>query len=172
MSFRVLFLSLIGSMVLSQSAAAQTWPEKPVRLIVPTGPGSATDLMARLMADEVSKAIGGAVFVDDIPGASGIPAHQAAARAAPDGYTFLFTNTSGLAINPVSFKRLPYDPTKDFSAVAVVADLAPQMVSVNKTLPVHSLPDLIAYGKANLGKVDYAVDATAGGAVSSIDVRR
>ncbi len=167
MKFRLALLGLMGLLGSSPPAPAQTWPVKPVRLIVPTGPGSSTDLMARVMANEVAKAIGGSVYVENIAGASGIPAHQATARAAADGYTFLFTNTSGLASNPVSFKQLPYDPTKDFDAVAIVADLAPQMVSVNKKVPVNTVADLIAHAKANAGKIDYAVDATTGAGVIS-----
>ncbi len=99
-----------------------------------------------------------------MPGASGILAHQAVARAAPDGYTLLFTNTSGLAINLVSFKQLPYDPTRDFAPVAMVCSLGPQMLSVNAELPVRSLPEFIAYAKANHGKLSMAFDTTAGAA--------
>ena len=146
----------------SIGASAQEWPARQIRLIVPTGPGAATDVMARVMANEVSKVIGGTVYVENLPGASGLPAHQAAARATPDGYTFLFTNTSGMALNPVAFKQLPYNPAVDFAAVAMVADLGPQMVSVHKDVPVNTLPELIAYEKANKGKIDYAVDITAG----------
>ena len=160
---------LIATLVLlfSIGAHADDWPNRPVRLIVPTGPGSATDIMARVMANEVSKTIGGTVFVDNVAGASGILAHQTAARAVPDGYTFLFTATSGMAVNPVTFKKLPYDPAVDFVAVAMVSDLGPQMISVHKDLPVKTLGELIAYAKDNPGKVDYAVDATAGAAVAS-----
>ena len=157
-------VAALGIVLIASSAQAQGWPDHPVRLIVPTGPGSATDVMARVMANEVSRTIGGTVYVENLAGASGIPAHQAAARAVPDGYTFLFTNTSGLALNPVSFKQLPYDPVKDFVAVAMVADLGPQMVSVNNDFPVKTLSELIAYAKAHPGKVDYAVDITAGAA--------
>jgi tripartite-type tricarboxylate transporter receptor subunit TctC len=146
-------------------ACAQNWPDKPIKLIVPTGAGAATDVMARLLANEVSKKISGSIYIENVAGGSGLPAHQAAARAEPDGYTFLFSNTSGLALNPVSFKQLPYDPAKDFSAVAMVVDLAPQMVSVHKDVPAKTLPELITYVKANPGKVSYGVDATAGGAV-------
>ena len=99
--------------LLAGHASAQTWPNRPIKLIVPTGPGAATDVMARLIADGVSRTIGQAMFVENIPGASGILAHQSAARATPDGYTLLFTNTSGMAINLISFKQLSYDPTRD-----------------------------------------------------------
>jgi tripartite-type tricarboxylate transporter receptor subunit TctC len=159
-----LVLAALGSMLLTAGAFAQEWPTRPIKLIVPTGPGTGTDIMARVMANEVSKNLKGSVFVENLPGASGIPAHRAAATAAPDGYTFLFTNTSGIALNPVAFKSLPYDPAKDFMAVAMVADLAPQLVSVHKDLQVKSLPELIAYAEANPGKLDYAVDVTAGAA--------
>ena len=104
------------------------------------------------------------MFVENVPGASGILAHENAARAAPDGYTLLFTNTSGMAINLISFKQLPYDPTRDFTAVAVVCNLAPQMLSVNEALPVTTVAELIAYAKANPGKLSIAFDNTAGAA--------
>jgi tripartite-type tricarboxylate transporter receptor subunit TctC len=145
-------------------ANAETWPSRPIKLIVPTGPGAATDVMARLIADDVSRAIGQPIFVENMPGASGILAHETAARAAPDGYTLLFTNTSGMAINLISFKQLPYDPTYDFSAIALVCDPAPQMLSVNADLPVSTVGELVAYAKSNPGKLSIAFDNTAGGA--------
>jgi tripartite-type tricarboxylate transporter receptor subunit TctC len=151
-------------LLLASEAAAQTWPSRPVKLIVPTGPGAATDVMARLLADGVTRTLGQPVVVENMPGASGILAHQTAARAAPDGYTLLFTNTSGMAINPVSFKQLPYDPTRDFAAVATVCSLGPQMLSVNADLPVKTLPELVAYARANRGKLSIAFDTTAGAA--------
>ena len=120
--------------------------------------------MARLLADGVSRSLGQPVVVENMPGASGILAHQAAARAAPDGYTLLFTNTSGMAINLISFKQLPYDPTRDFTPVAMVCSLGPQMLSVNAELPVDTLAELIAYAKANRGKLSMAFDTTAGAA--------
>ena len=148
----------------AQTFSNQTWPSRPIKLIVPTGAGAATDVMARLVADGVSRTLGQAIFVENMPGASGILAHETAARAAPDGYTLLFTNTSGMAINLISFKQLPYDPTRDFTAVAVVCNLAPQMLSVNEALPVTTVAELIAYAKANPGKLSIAFDNTAGAA--------
>jgi tripartite-type tricarboxylate transporter receptor subunit TctC len=143
---------------------AQNWPVRPIRLVVPTGPGAATDVMARLLADGVSRGLAQTMVVENLPGASGILAHQAVARAAPDGYTFLLTNTSGMAINPVSFKRLSYDPGRDFTAVAMVCNLGPQMLTVNAELPVDTLPAFIAYAKGNRGKLSLAYDTTAGAA--------
>lgn len=145
-------------------AQAQTWPSRPIKMIVPTGPGAATDVMARMMADSVSRTLGQQIVVENLPGASGLIAHQAAARATADGYTFLFSNTSGLASNPVTFKTIPYDPAKDFTPVAMVVDFGPQMLSVNAEVPVKTVADLIAHAKANPGKLSYAVDVTAGAA--------
>ena len=150
--------------VLAVDVNAQSWPNRPLKLIVPTGPGAATDVMARMLADGVSRKLDQSMVVENMPGASGIVAHQTVARAAPDGYTFLFTNTSGMAINLISFKQLPYDPTKDFTAVATVCNQGPQMISVNAELPVKTLSDLIAYAKANRGKLSIAFDTTAGAA--------
>jgi len=150
--------------VLAVDVNAQSWPNRPLKLIVPTGPGAATDVMARMLADGVSQNLDQSMVVENMPGASGIVAHQTVARAAPDGYTFLFTNTSGMAINLISFKQLPYDPTKDFTAVAMVCNQGPQMISVNADLPVKTLSDLIAYAKANRGKLSIAFDTTAGAA--------
>jgi tripartite-type tricarboxylate transporter receptor subunit TctC len=133
-------------------------------LIVPTGPGAATDIMARLLADGVGRGLGQPMVVENMPGASGIVAHQAAARAEPDGHTLLFTNTSGMAINLISFKQLPYDPMRDFTPVAMVCSLGPQMLSVNSELPVKTVPELFAHAKANRGKLTIAFDTTAGAA--------
>ena len=146
------------------AADAQSWPARPIKIIVPTGPGAATDVMARLMADSITRGLGQPVVVENQGGASGLVAHQSAARAAPDGYTFLFTNTSGLATNPVTFKSIPYDPAKDFAPVAMVVDFGPQMVSVNVELPVTTVAGLIDHAQANPGKLSYAVDITAGAA--------
>jgi tripartite-type tricarboxylate transporter receptor subunit TctC len=116
------------------------------------------------MADSITRGLGQPVVVENLGGASGLVAHQTAARAAPDGYTFIFTNTSGLATNLVTFKSIPYDPAKDFTPIAMVVDFGPQMLSVNVDLPVKTVAELIAHAKANPGKLSYAVDVTAGAA--------
>ena len=119
-------------------------------------------MIARLTAESLARGLRQPIIVENQAGASGIPAHQNAARAAPDGYTLLFSTSSGLATNPVSFKSLPYDPVKDFVPIANVVDIGAQMLSVNTDLPVKSFPELIAYAKANPGKLTYAVDVTSG----------
>jgi tripartite-type tricarboxylate transporter receptor subunit TctC len=160
--FRLLLCCALA--VLTAEGSAQTWPSRPIKLAVPTGPGAATDVMARLLAESVSRTLGQSIIVENMPGASGILAHQSVARATPDGYTLLFTNTSGMAINLISFKQLPYDPTRDFTPVALVCNLGPQMLSVNATLPVSTVSKLIVYAKSNRGKLSIAFDNTAGAA--------
>jgi tripartite-type tricarboxylate transporter receptor subunit TctC len=155
------------AIVLPLHARAQggsAWPTRPIRLIVPTGAGAATDIMARLLANGIGSGLGQAVIVENMPGASGLLAHQAVARAQPDGYTLLFTNTSGMSINPVSFKALPYDPARDFIAVAMVCSLGPQMLSVNAGLPVKTVREFFDYARANRGKLSIGFDNTAGAA--------
>jgi tripartite-type tricarboxylate transporter receptor subunit TctC len=155
-----------AAIVLSPHAQAQNgpaWPTRPIRLIVPTGAGAATDIMARLLANG-SSGLGQSIVVENMPGASGLLAHQAVARAQPDGYTLLFTNTSGMSINPISFKTLPYDPARDFTAVAMVCSLGPQMLSVNAELPVRSVPEFFDYARARRGKLSIGFDNTAGAA--------
>jgi tripartite-type tricarboxylate transporter receptor subunit TctC len=108
-----------GLLFMPSVAAAQSWPARPIKLIVPTGPGLATDIMARLLADGVMKNLGQPVVVENMPGASGIVGAQAAARAAPDGYTLFFANSSALTSNMVMIKSIPYDPARDFSAAGL-----------------------------------------------------
>ena len=163
-------LLCFGLLAIAADAQAQTWPSRPIKLIVPTGPGAATDIMARLLADGISKSLGQSVVVENMPGASGIIAHQSVARAAPDGHTFLFTNTSGMAINLISFKQLSYDPTRDFTPVAMVCSLGPQMLSVNADFPARNVSEFVAHVKANPGKFSMAFDTTAGAAAFAAKV--
>ncbi len=152
------------AVAIATATNAETGPSRPIKLIVPTGPGASTDIIARLLAEAVSRTIGQTIYVENVPGAYGILAHETAARATPDGYTLLLTNTAGVAINLISFKQLPYDPTRDFAAVATVIDLGPQVLAVNAGLPVSTVNELIAYAKANRGKLSIAFDSTAGAA--------
>ena len=148
-------------------AQAQGWPNRQIRLIVPQGAGSGTDVIARLVATGVTERLGQSIVVENMPAALGILAHQTAARAAPDGATLLFATVSGLAINPVTIKALPYDPTRDFTPVAMVVDFAPQMLSVNAELPVKSVAEFIDYAKASADKLSYALDVSVTAAVVS-----
>ncbi len=160
----LLFAAILS---IAGEAHAQGWPTRPVRLIVPTGAGHAVDIVARILATGVSQTLGQTVFIENMPGASGFIGAQTTARAEPDGYTFLFAPASLLSSNMYLFKSLPYDPAKDFTAVAMVCDKGPIVVSVNPDLPVKTIAELIAYGKANPGKLSYAVDASGGFAIAT-----
>jgi tripartite-type tricarboxylate transporter receptor subunit TctC len=125
----VLLAAAVDTRVQAQTTPSN-WPTRPIRLIVPTGPGLGTDIMARLLADGVSRTLGQQIYVENVPGASGITGAQQAARAAPDGYTLFFANASTFTSNMFLLKSIPYDPTRDFTAVAMVSNQGPVVVSV------------------------------------------
>jgi len=134
-------------------APAQNYPSKVIKLVVPAGPGGPTDVLARLIGDRMSAALGQAVIVENRPGAGGAIAAKAVAAAEPDGYTLLFGNTAALANIPAVSKSAGYD-AKSFATVAKVMD-SYQILVVNPDLPVKSVAELTAYAKANPGKLNY-----------------
>ena len=127
---------------------AQTYPAKPVKIIVPFAPGGVTDMVSRVMAQGLTLELGQAVIVENRAGASGIVGADAAARSAPDGYTLMMGNISTLAINAAVFAKLPYDPQTSFEPVSMVAR-QPLVVAVNPNVPVRTIGELVAYAKAN-----------------------
>lgn len=160
-----LVVALLGAVMLGVwggTASAQSWPVKPVRLVVATGPGLSVDIMARILAEGVSRSLGQAIVVDNIAGAAGMIGAQAVVHAEPNGYTFYFASSSTLTSNLYMFKAVPYEPVKDFTAAAIVVDSAPFALSVFPELPVKTLPELIDYAKAHPGTVSYAIDASSG----------
>jgi tripartite-type tricarboxylate transporter receptor subunit TctC len=141
-----------------QPAVAQDlsrFPEKPVRLVVPFAVGGPTDVMARLVAAKMSDSFGQQIVVENKVGAGGTIAAADVARAAPDGYTLMFHNVSTAAINLHLYKKLTYDPVKDFAPVSRLADI-PNVMIINKDVPAKNLREFIAYAKANPGKLSYA----------------
>src|SRR4051812_33102084 len=153
---------VLVALLLSGAAPAETWPTRPIKFVVPFGPGIGIDIMARTVADRLSHKLGQPVIVENIPGAGNILGAQAVARAAPDGYTFLFTGPSPVVTNIFLFKSLPYDPYRDFAAVAMIADRGPFVVSVNsEKLPVATLPEFLAYARARPRELHYAIDGSA-----------
>jgi tripartite-type tricarboxylate transporter receptor subunit TctC len=150
----LIFLVLLGALPQSQ---AQSWPARPIRVIVSFAAGSAPDIVCRFVTDRLSRALGQSIVVDNRPGSGNIIAAQAAARAAPDGYNFLCATAATLVSNPHTFKSLPYDPVKDFTPVAMIVK-GPFFVLVHPSIPVKTLAELAAYEKANPGKLSYATD--------------
>ena len=140
-------------------AHAQAWPTKPVRWILPSAAGSAPDVVARLLGDRLSTVWGQQVLIDNRPGAAGNIAAVATRNSTPDGYTYFFAQASTMAVNPFTFKSIPFDPDKDFAGVITIG-LSPFMFGLNTALPITSVPELIAYAKANPGKLSFATSAS------------
>ena len=140
---------------LAQGGAASTYPSRPIRLVVPFPAGGTTDIMARAVAQKLSETWGQQVIVDNRPGAGGNIGSDLVAKAPPDGYTLLMGTVGTHAINPSLYARMPYDHVKDFAPVILVAGV-PNVLVVNPSLPVHSVQELIAYAKANPGKLNFA----------------
>ncbi len=136
-------------------AASAQYPERPIRIIVPAGVGGGSDIGTRLVAGELTKQLGQNVVVENRAGASGVLGTEAIARAAPDGYTLGQGNFNSMNTNRILHSKLPYNPDKDLQAI-VFSHMGRNMLAVNRALPVSSVKDLIAYAKANPGKVLYA----------------
>ena len=156
-------LTGIAALTCAQVALAQTYPTKPVKLIVPYPAGGITDIVGRAVAERMSESLGQPVVVENRSGAGGSIGAEAAARSSPDGYT-LFVGTSAThGTNPSTFANLKYSPAKDFSPVALLA-YAPLLIVVHPSVPANNLKEFIAYLKANPKKVNYATTG-AGGSV-------
>jgi tripartite-type tricarboxylate transporter receptor subunit TctC len=136
-------------------AAAQNYPVKPVRLIVPYPPGGSTDVVSRAFAQQMSKRVGQQVVIENRPGGSLFIGTVAAAKSPPDGYTLLLASVSSLAINVGTFKKLPYDPIKDFEPISMMF-YTPLFLTVGSTIPAKSVKELIAMAKASPGTLSYA----------------
>ena len=152
MSLRHLIAAALVAFAVNAHAA---WPEKPVKIIVPWAPGGSTDILARTVADKLSKSLGQPVVVDNKPGASGNMGSDMVAKAAPDGYTLLFGSMSTHAINPGMMPTMPFKGVEDFTPIAMLAFVTNTMV-IHPSLPVSNVKEFIAYAKANPGKVAFA----------------
>jgi len=151
-SKRLAALTAIG--LLSAATLAQAaWPEKPITLVVPFSPGGPTDMVARVLAQNVSEQLGQPVVVDNKPGANANIGNAFVAKAAPDGYTVLY-NTSSAALSPALYKTLSYDVRKDLAPVALTA-VVPMALVVNPTLPVTTVAEFVDYAKQNPDKLAY-----------------
>jgi tripartite-type tricarboxylate transporter receptor subunit TctC len=145
-------------LALAGDAAAETYPARAVRLIVPFAAGGPTDVIARIVAQKLSESWGQQVYTENIPGAGGNTGVTMAAHASPDGYTILVVST-GFIVNPSMYAKISYDPVKDFAPVTLVA-ASPNVVSVNPGFPAKSMRELVELVKANPGKYSFAQPAT------------
>jgi tripartite-type tricarboxylate transporter receptor subunit TctC len=154
------FLFLVASLAnaVAQTATAESWPARPVKMIVGFAPGGPTDLFARLIAQSLSAQTGKNFYIENIPGAGGNVGAVKAAQSPPDGYTFLVTG-GNLTNNPYLFSNAGFDPLKDFDAVTLGSS-TPVVLAVNPSVPVQSVKELVAWIKANPGKESYASPGT------------
>jgi tripartite-type tricarboxylate transporter receptor subunit TctC len=140
--------------------AQNAWPSRSITFIVPYAAGGYTDLVGRMTAHYVESALGKTVVVEDRPGAGGIVGTQAVANAAPDGYTFCVCSIGAVSIAPFA-QKVGYDPIEDLAPIGIVSSIA-QAVIVNKDLPVKTMRELVSYGKANPGKLNYGSSGVGG----------
>lgn len=152
-----LVLGMLFAAVATGGALAQapSWPTKPVRIVIAYPPGGSTDIAGRLLADRLSKALGQQVVVENRGGAGGTIGAQSVVRAEPDGYTLLLAASPEVSIAPVTMKAMPYDPVKDLMPITLVGTV-PFFLVANPGFPANTLAELIAYAKANPGKVNYS----------------
>src|SRR6185369_15450766 len=150
-----IFVTLLWLLLaVAMPAAAQDYPSRPIHIIAPFGPGTATDTVARVVAAELTRLTGQAAVVDNKPGAEGQIGAQVAATAAPDGYTIFVTTQTTQSINQHVYKKLLYDPVKSFEPISGLSG-GSQMVVVRNALPVKTIPEFIALAKAQPGKLTF-----------------
>jgi tripartite-type tricarboxylate transporter receptor subunit TctC len=159
-SARGLLALAVAALGASQVAHAQAFPERTVRIIVPTAAGGSIDTTARVIAGKLAELWGKPVVIENRPGASMIIGAEAAAKSAPDGYTLLVAHDGTMAMNPVVYPNLAYHSQRDFEPVALLTAI-PEVLLVNETVPAKSIQDLIALAKANPGKLNHATGGTA-----------
>ena len=152
-------------------ARADDYPNRPVTIIIPFTAGSITDTAARIVAERLEKALGQPFIIDNRPGAGGLLAARAVARATPDGYTLLITTNSTHSAAPGLFKNVPYDPINDFTPVARIGSF-PSVMAISPSMPVTSMKEFVAYAKANPGKVSYAYGNSTGQITGEAMARR
>jgi tripartite-type tricarboxylate transporter receptor subunit TctC len=152
---------------LAQPDAARGFPDRPVRIVVPFGAGGGTDTIARVIAGKMGESLGQQVIVENKPGAQGIIASEFVRKAAPDGHTMLIATSGPMAANAAIHSKLPYHPLRDFAPVTMIGSY-PVIMVVNSSLPVDSVPALIAYAKARPDTVNYGSSGSLGQLVSEL----
>src|SRR5712671_5559718 len=153
--------ALAASLLAALPALAQQYPNKPIRIVVPFAPGGTSDILARAIGPHISTAWGQPVIVENRTGANGNVGADFVAKSAPDGYTMLLSDVGALSINPSVYADMPFDPAKDFSPIVMVS-YSPHVLAVHPSVSVANVKELIAYAKANPGKMNFANSGTGG----------
>lgn len=159
-SILIATLGIVGTL-LSTPSMAQAYPSKPIKLIIPFPAGGATDIVGRVVAQQLGVELGQTVVVDNRAGAAGVIGSESVARAAPDGYTILLSTSSTHTIGPILNPKIPYSPIKDFTPIMYLA-ASPQVVVVPLSSPAKTMPELIDYIKKNPGKLNFGSAGTGG----------
>jgi tripartite-type tricarboxylate transporter receptor subunit TctC len=154
-AFGAVFCLIAGA----SEGAAQSYPQKPVKVVVPSSAGGPTDIPARIVSDALGNMMGQRFVIENRVGAGGVLAGETVARATPDGYTLLFTNSSVLAVNPALYPQMPYDSATAFTVIGFASN-SPQAMLIRPDLPIKSIADLLAYSRANPEKLNYASSGT------------
>lgn len=155
MKFNAIACTAVLIAGLAAPTAAQNYPAKPIRIVIAQAPGSATDVISRIVGNRLGEALGQSMVVDARPGAGGVLGTEIAAHSPADGYTLFMGNNSTHGSNPALYSKLPYDAVKDFSPIIFVA-ATPYVLNVHPSLPVTTLKELIAFAKARPGQLNYA----------------
>jgi tripartite-type tricarboxylate transporter receptor subunit TctC len=150
-------LLILACAIVAGSAQAQSWPAKPVRIIISNSAGGSPDIVTRMLADRLSKSLGQTFVVENRPGGESVIGAEIAAKSAPDGYTFYLATGDTHAGNLFRLKSIPFDPDRDFTSVANVIDSAPFVVAVHPDVPVRTYPELVSYAKARPGKLSVGI---------------
>jgi tripartite-type tricarboxylate transporter receptor subunit TctC len=161
MTLKILLALLLTGLTLAAPAGAQSYPAKPIRLLVPFPAGGATDILSRALSQELAKKLGQSIVVDNRPGAGGTIGADAAAKAAPDGYTLLLTTSSTHSIGPAINPKMPYNAETDFTPIAYVAS-SPNVVLVPNSSPAKTLREFIEHARKNPGRLNYASSGNGG----------
>jgi tripartite-type tricarboxylate transporter receptor subunit TctC len=151
---RSTFLLAIAALATAPAWADPTYPNKPIRIIVPFTPGGSPDVLARTIGQKITESTGSPVVIENVPGAGGTIGADRVAKATADGYTLLMGHVGTLAVAPAVYPNLPYDPIKSFAPVAWVAKV-PNVLAVHPSMPANNVAELVKYLKANPGKVNY-----------------
>ena len=152
-AFKIL-LGAAAAAALASAHAQDNYPSRPIRMLLPFAAGGTVDIMARPIAAKLHEQLGMPVIVDNRPSAGGILAAELTVQATPDGYTLFMASSSALFIAPAYFKKVPYDPLKDFTPISLVAQ-QPLLIVANNALPVKNVKELIAYAKSRTAKLNY-----------------
>lgn len=151
---RAVLVLMLVALPLPPAVAADNYPQKPIRFLIPFSPGGGTDVLARAISDKLTEALGASVIIDNRPGAAGTIGTALVAKAAPDGYTFLFTSAS-YTFSPSLYKDLPYDTLRDLKNITMFAS-TPNLLVVHPSLPTKNLKDLLALARQRPGEIHYA----------------